>query len=266
MYENLELLLFALTSLVYVVAWVWHLRGWQLGSETQTRVAIRILWVGWLLHLLLMGMRWYQAGHIPLLTAFEFVTFFAMLVIGGFLLFAIKERNQMLGVFLVPVGLFLMFYAALLSRDIQPEFVIFNSLLLKFHVLTTLLGYAAWSTTFAASVSYLYLERKKKASPGLFDRMAYRASFFAFCFLTVGIITGALWGDRVFGQLWFWDPKETWSFITWLIFLAYLHARYTLDWKGRRAAILAIIGFLAVIFTYVGVDFLLPQIHGAQRS
>jgi ABC-type transport system involved in cytochrome c biogenesis permease subunit len=69
----------------------------------------------------------------------------------------------------------------------------------------------------------------------------------------------------VFGQLWFWDPKETWSFITWLIFLAYLHARYTLDWKGRRAAILAIIGFLAVIFTYVGVDFLLPQIHGAQR-
>ena len=76
------------------------------------------------------------------------------------------------------------------------------------------------------------------------------------------IITGALWGDRVFGKLWFWDPKETWSFITWLIFLAYLHARYTLDWKGRRAAILAIIGFMAVLFTYVGVDFLLPQIHG----
>ena len=73
--------------------------------------------------------------------------------------------------------------------------------------------------------------------------MAYRAAFFAFCFLTLGIITGALWADKVFGQLWFWDPKETWSFITWLIFLAYLHARYTLDWKGRRAAILAIIGF-----------------------
>ncbi len=82
MYENLELLLFSLTSVVYVVAWVWHLRGWQLGSETQTRVAIRILWAGWVLHLLLMGMRWYQTGHIPLLTAFEFVTFFAMLVIG----------------------------------------------------------------------------------------------------------------------------------------------------------------------------------------
>ena len=266
MYENLELVLFSVTIALYVIAWGWHLRGWQLNSDTQTGVAIRILWVGWGLHLLLMGMRWYQAGHIPLITAFEFVTFFAMLVIGMFLLFSLKIKNRMLGVFLLPVGLLLMFYAAFMSRDVQPELVIFNSLLLKFHVLTTLLGYAAWSITFAASVSYLYLEKKKTTSPGLFDRMAYRAAFFAFCFLTLGIITGALWGDRVFGQLWFWDPKETWSFITWLIFLAYLHARYTLDWKGRRAAILAIIGFLAVIFTYVGVDFLLPQIHGAQRS
>ena len=263
-YETLELLLFSLTTVLYVVAWGWHLRGWQLGSDKQTGVAVRILWVGWILHLVLMGLRWYQAGHIPLLTAFEFVAFFAVLVIGVFLLFSLREKNRMLGVFLLPVGLFLMFYAALMSREIQPEFVIFNSLLLKFHVLTTLLGYAAWAITFAASVSYLFLERKKQASPGLFDQMAYRAAFFAFCFLTLGIITGALWGDRVFGQLWFWDPKETWSFITWLIFLVYLHARYTLDWKGRRAAILAIIGFLAVVFTYVGVDFLLPQIHGMQ--
>lgn len=265
MYANLELLLFILTTVIYSVAWGWHLRGWQLGSNKQTLVAIRILWFGWVLHLLLMGLRWYQAGHVPLITAFEFVTFFAVLVIGVFLLFALQERNRMLGVFLVPVGLFLMFYAALLSRNFQPEFEIYNSLLLKFHVLTTLLGYAAWSTTFAASVCYLYLERKNRASPGLFDRMAYRAAFFAFCFLTLGIITGSIWGDRVFGQLWFWDAKETWSFITWLIFLAYLHARYTLDWKGRRAAILAIIGFLALIFTYVGVDFLLPQIHGMQK-
>jgi ABC-type transport system involved in cytochrome c biogenesis permease subunit len=264
MYANIELLLFSLTTVLYVVAWVWHLRGWQLESARQTRNAIRVLWVGWFLHLLLMGLRWIQAGHIPLLTAFEFVSFFAMLVIGVFLLFSIREKNRMLGVFLLPVGLLLMFYSGLMSRDIQPELVIFNSLLLKFHVLTTLLGYAAWSITFAASVSYLYLERKNTASPRLFDQMAYRAAFFAFCFLTLGIITGALWGDRVFGKLWFWDPKETWSFITWLIFLAYLHARYTLDWKGRRAAILAIIGFLAVIFTYVGVDFLLPQIHGTQ--
>jgi len=263
MIENMELGLFTLSTAVYLVAWAWHLRGWKLDSASRTRVAIRILWAGWSLHLLMVGLRWYRAEHVPMLSAFEFVTFFALLVVGAFLLFAIKPRNQMLGVFLLPVGLGLMLYAAFMPMAVEPELPIFDSLMLKVHILTTLLGYAAWTVTFAASVSYLYLERKKQATPGLFDRMAYRAAFLALCFLTLGIITGALWSDRVFGQLWFWDPKETWSFITWLIFLAYLHARYTLDWRGRRAAILAIVGFCSLVFTYVGVDFLLPQIYGA---
>jgi cytochrome c-type biogenesis protein CcsB len=263
MLEKLELLLFVLTTAIYLIAWGWHLRGWKLGSAAQTRIAMHILWAGWVLHLMMVGLRWYRAEHVPMLSAFEFVTFFALLVVGVFLLFALKARNQMLGVFLLPVGLGLMLYAAFMSMVVEPELSIFNSLLLKFHIVTTLIGYAAWTITFAASVSYLYLARNKQAAPGLFDQMAYRGAFIAFCFLTLSIVSGALWGDRVFGQLWFWDPKETWSFITWLIFLAYLHARYTLDWRGRRAAILAIVGFAALVFTYVGVDFLLPQIHGA---
>jgi ABC-type transport system involved in cytochrome c biogenesis permease subunit len=262
MLESLELGLFTAATVLYVLAWGVHFLGWKQDSSDKTRFAVRILWLGWLLHILMVGLRWYRAEHVPMLTAFEFVSFFALLVIGVFLLFARRERNQALGVFLVPVGLLLMVYAAFTSKAIEPELIIFDSLLLQFHILTTLLGYAAWSVTFAASVCFLYLERTKQAAPGLFDQMAYRAAFFAFSFLTLGIITGALWGDRVFGQLWFWDPKETWSFITWLIFLAYLHARYTLDWRGRRAAILAIVGFLSLVFTYVGVDFLLPKIHG----
>jgi len=266
MLENLELVIFALATTLYLIAWGWHLSGWKLGSAAQNKIAIRILWVGWVLHLLMVGLRWYLAEHVPMLSAFEFVTFFALLVIGVFLLFALKERNQMLGVFLLPVGLGLMIYAAFMPKLIEPELPIYASLLLKFHILTTLLGYAAWTITFAASVSYLYLEHRKQASPALFDLMAYRAAFYALCFHTLGMITGAMWGDRVFGQLWFWDPKETWTFITWLIFLAYLHARYTLDWRGRRAAILAIIGFVSLVFTYVGVDFLLPQIHGAMSG
>lgn len=266
MLEDLEFGLFTGATAVYFIAWVWHLRGWQQGSAAHTGVAVRILWLGWTLNVAMVGLRWYRAEHVPMLSAFEFVTFFALLVIGGFLLFATRERNRMLGVFLVPVGVLLMVYAAFMPKAIEPELSIFKGWLLQFHILTTLLGYAAWAVTFAASICYLYLERKGGKNPGLFDQMAYRAAFFAFAFLTLGIITGALWGDRVFGQLWFWDPKETWSFITWLIFMAYLHARYTLEWRGRRAAILAIVGFAALVFTYVGVDFLLPQIHGASSG
>jgi cytochrome c-type biogenesis protein CcsB len=262
--KQIELLLFYLATGTYLVAWFWHLQGWRQGSAGKTLNAIRLLWVGFGFHVLLLSVRTYLSGHVPLLTAFEFVNSFAFLVILVFLLFARREKNRMLGVFLLPVGLGLMLYASFMPKVIEPELMIFNSLMLKFHVLTTLIGYAAWAITFAASVSFLYLERKPAGNPRMFDRMAYRAAFIAFCFLTLGVITGALWSDKVFGQLWFWDPKETWSFITWLIFLAYLHARYTLDWRGRRAAILAIVGFIAVLFTYVGVDFLLPQIHGMQ--
>ena len=261
---DFELLLFILATVFYAGAWIVHLLGWRRNDPARTLLATRIAWTGLALHVGLLALRWYLSGHVPFLSAFEFVNFFAFLVMLVFLLFAHREHNRMLGVFLLPVGLVLMLYAALLNRVIEPEIPVFDSLLLKFHVLTTLIGYAAWAITFAASVSFLYLSRKGRENPGLFDRLAYKAAFIAFCFLTLGIITGALWGDRVFGQLWFWDPKETWSFITWLIFMAYLHARYTLDWRGRRAAIMAIVGFAAVVFTYVGVDFLLPQIHGVR--
>jgi len=257
-----ELLLFYAATVMYAAAWMVHLFGWRRDSLSLNSRAIGIAWLGLAAHAGLLGLRWVLAGHVPLITAFEFVNSFAFLVMLVFLLFARREHNRMLGVFLLPVGLMLMIYAGFMDKAIQPELIIFNSLLLKFHVLTTIIGYAAWAITFAASVSFLYLERKGSERPALFDQLAYKAAFIAFCFLTLGIITGALWGDRVFGQLWFWDPKETWSFITWLIFLAYLHARYTLNWRGRRAAIMAIVGFGAVLFTYVGVDFLLPQIHG----
>ena len=262
--ENLELALFWLSSASYLLAWLYYLAGWRQSSAARLRIGTLVLLAGFLLNTALVGLRWYRADHVPFLSAFEFVTFFAFLVALAFLLYARRESNRALGVFLVPVLILLMAYAAFLNRVIEPEIQIFNSGLLKWHVLTTLFGYAAWSITFAASICFLYLERKPGAKPNMFDRMAYRSAFFAFCFLTLGIVTGSLWSDRVFGQLWFWDPKETWSFITWLIFMAYLHARYTLEWRGRRAAILAIVGFAAVIFTYVGVDFLLPQIHGMQ--
>ena len=184
MLETLELGLFWGATALYGLAWGWHLAGWRSASEAHTGAAVRILWVGWALNVAMVGLRWYRAEHVPMLSAFEFVTFFAMLVVGCFLLFALKERNRALGVFLVPVGLLLMLYAAFMPKAIEPELTIFKGYLLQFHIVTTLLGYAAWAVTFAASICYLYLERKEDKNPGLFDRMAYRAAFFAFAFLT----------------------------------------------------------------------------------
>ena len=181
-YEKLELLLFSLVTAVYLVAWLSYLVGWRSDSSRKIRLANKVLWAGFAGHTLLLGLRYYQAEHIPVLTAFEFVNAFSFLVVLVFLLFAFKERNRALGVFLLPVALSLMFYAALMSRVIEPEFPIFSGLLLKIHVLVTLLGYAAWSITFAASICFLYLKEKTGNRPVCLTKWPTEPHFLRFVF------------------------------------------------------------------------------------
>ena len=98
-------------------------------------------------------------------------------------------------------------------------------------------------------------------SSDMLDEVGYKTIAIGFPLLTVGIITGAVWANSAWGTYWGWDPKETWSLITWLVYAAYLHARYTRGWRGKRAAVLSMVGFIAVIFTYLGVNLLLSGLH-----
>ena len=93
------------------------------------------------------------------------------------------------------------------------------------------------------------------------DTHTYWLIAFGFVLLAVGIITGAVWANVAWGSYWSWDPKETWSLITWLIYAVYLHARLIVGWRGRKAAWFAVFGFLAVLFCYAGVNVLLPGLH-----
>ena len=90
------------------------------------------------------------------------------------------------------------------------------------------------------------------------DELNYRCLTIGFPLLTVGIITGAVWAQQAWGTYWSWDPKETWSLITWLLYAGLLHGRLTVGWRGRRAAIWALIGFGSVLFTFLGVNYVLP--------
>jgi len=112
-------------------------------------------------------------------------------------------------------------------------------------------------------VGTLYHERLAALFPGLrlLDELSYKMIMVGFPMLTLGIVTGAAWANYAWGTYWSWDPKETWSLITWLIYAAFLHARFTAGWRGKRTAILSVIGFAAVLFTYIGVNFLLSGLH-----
>ena len=95
----------------------------------------------------------------------------------------------------------------------------------------------------------------------LLDDVTYRMIAIGWPLLTGGIITGAVWANSAWGTYWSWDPKETWSLITWFVYAIYLHARYVRGWKGTQMAVISAVGFLAVIFTYLGVNLVLSGLH-----
>ncbi len=92
------------------------------------------------------------------------------------------------------------------------------------------------------------------------EELNYQGAVFGFVFLTLGIMTGSVWAYSAWGSYWSWDPKETWSLITWLIYALMIHARYVRGWRGKRLAVIALVGFAAVLFTYLGVNYL-PGLH-----
>jgi cytochrome c-type biogenesis protein CcsB len=104
-------------------------------------------------------------------------------------------------------------------------------------------------------------------TPAMLDDIAYKSIAIGFPLFTIGgLIMGAIWANSAWGKYWSWDPKETWSLITWFVYALYLHARFVAGWRGKRVAILAVIGFIAVIFTYLGVNLVLSGLHSYGSS
>jgi cytochrome c-type biogenesis protein CcsB len=135
------------------------------------------------------------------------------------------------------------------------------------HSTLAFISYAMFAVAFGAAIMYLiqqhFLKRKrlgplyqKLPSLDVLDEINYRCLTFGFPLLTIAIITGAIWAETAWGTYWSWDPKETWSLITWFIYAALLHGRLTTGWRGRRAAVLSIIGFFVLLFTVLGVNLL----------
>ena len=202
----------------------------------------------------------------PLSNFYESLVFFAwgLPALGG-ILFP-RHLQGYLGAVVAVLACLLLAYASFGGVDsrIKPLMPALKSNWLLIHVVTAFLGYAGFALAFGAAILYLLQDRRPRASlPPLaqLDRLIYRATVLGFLLLTLGILTGAVWAETAWGRYWSWDPKETWSLITWLIYVTLLHARLLKGWQGRRIAWLAVLGFMAVLFTYFGVSFLLTGLH-----
>lgn len=230
------------------------------------------------------GLRWLESyqmgiGHAPLTNMYESVVFFAWTIVALYLFIEWKFKTRMIGAFAVPFAFLAMAYASFsgeISKTISPLVPALQSNWLIAHVVTCFIGYAAFAVAAGLGAMYLLKSRTPSAEHGtimqampplkVLDDITHKTMVFGFIWLSAGIITGAVWANSAWGTYWSWDPKETWSLITWFIYAITLHARYTRGWDGRRIAWLAVVGFFSVIFTYYGVNFLLSGLHSYGSS
>ena len=221
--------------------------------------------------------RWVESyrlgiGHAPLSNMYESLVFFSFTIVIIYLVIERKYETTVIGAFATPLAFLAMAYASLspnINDRIQPLIPALKSNWLIAHVITCFLGYAAFAIAFGISLMYLLKQKDAEGKSNflshfpksrVLDELTHQMVMFGFLFLSIGIITGAVWANSAWGSYWSWDPKETWSLITWFVYATLLHARMMRGWYGRRIAYLSIIGFMAVIFTYFGVN-LLPGLH-----
>jgi cytochrome c-type biogenesis protein CcsB len=275
-------LLLSITTFAYLFCSLFYLGGTTFRSQRFLVIGTAIGWASLLVQTVGILMRWWESyqlgyGHAPLSNLYESLVFGAWAIMLVYLVLELRAKQRALGVFPALFAFLAMAYASFapsIDEKIQPLVPALKSNWLIAHVVTCFVGYAAFAV--ACGISLIYLlkqpgsEKSNQPAKGFFplfpdlrhlDELNYQMIMFGFLWLSVGIITGAVWANSAWGTYWSWDPKETWSLITWIIYAALLHARSMRGWRGRRVAWLSLFGFACVLFTYFGVNFLLSGLH-----
>ena len=220
------------------------------------RYASMLGWLAVCALLASMAFRTVATGHGPFANMYEFSMAFAFGILAAYMWFERTYHQRILALVALPVALAMMLYASTIPATIEPLVpALQNNLLLTVHVAVAIVAYGSFSIAFASSALYLIQPEGGRwglPKPQVLDEIGYRAVVVGFPFLTLTIILGAVWAETAWGSYWSWDPKETASLVTWLIYGAYLHARVMRGWRGSRAAWLLVLGFGATLFTSFG--------------
>ena len=268
-------------TLTYVLLWlamVAYLVHLVYGGRWVGRVATSTTAIGW--GLLTRGLvkRGLAAGHWPLTNRYEFALCFVWAIVTVYLLLEASWHERRAGAFVLAMALLVATYAVTRPADeraVAPLLPALRSVWLQVHVLTAMVGYGAFGV--AAGLGLMRLvrrsspgggEQEERLPPGVeIERTMERAVALGFPWLTLSILTGAIWAQKAWGRYWGWDPKEIWALVTWLWYLLIMHVRPLRRWRGRRLAGLVMAGFGVVLFTFVGVPWLvrtvrLESLHG----
>ena len=265
-------------TFIYFGSAIFYIFKMVTGKEFWGPLASIIAFIGLITQTVGLILRWFESykmgiGHAPLSNLYESLIFFSWTIVLLYLIIEWRIKNKNLGAFVIPFAFFSITFASFspnVNARIQPLIPALQSNWLISHVITCFFGYAALTIACGLGIMYLLKGLEREEKPRLFfrllpgreilDELIYHSVVIGFIFLTLGIITGSVWAYSAWGSYWSWDPKETWSLITWLIYAAMLHSRFVRGWKGKRMAIMSLIGFASVLFTYFGVNYL-PGLH-----
>ncbi|MFO7687531.1 MAG: c-type cytochrome biogenesis protein CcsB [Desulfobacterales bacterium] len=264
--------LIIVTILFYMLSAAGYFAFLFLQKNYLHRAGYLLVLAGFICHTLAIVYNGITSGYFPVRNLHETLAIAGWTVAGFFLVFQSKFNLKVLGIYAAPLVALIMIAVAQVPNTPTEEQSIFNNFWLISHVVTIFIGNAAFALACGIGILYLLQERAiKTKNPGFFfrrlpsldmlDGTAYTCIIVGFTLLTFGLISGFIYAKSIWGRFWSWDPKEVWSGITWIFYAAMLHVRLSIGWRGRRAAIMAIIGFAILLFTFLGVNFWLKGHH-----
>ncbi|OVE75279.1 c-type cytochrome biogenesis protein CcsB [bacterium F11] len=277
----MEFVFFNLAFAAYTIGMILYVVYTLVRKEVLPQTAKGVLLTAVVLHAISLAIRTYYAHqlpqhqwYVPWSNWFESFSFFTFVITIVFLAIQAYKPLPILGVFISPLAWGSMIGAVIspFGRDIPQLQPALQSYWMAIHVPVMFVSYSLFANAFGIGLAYLLQERFLKAKkpvmaifrlPALdeLDNLIYKIIAFAFPVLTLGVLLGAAWAYEAWGRYWGWDPKETWAFITWVVYAIYLHLRLVSGWRGKKSAYLSLAGFGVVLFTYIGVNFI-SDLHG----
>lgn len=268
-----EIILFWIAVGLYGISTFSYIFGFIARQEKLFTVGLFSTLAGFVPHVTVIGLRWSATGITPFISISESLTLGVFMTLLLFLIFQFSpKRVQPLGVLVLPVSFVLMGWAGTLMKEVASTLApALQSGWIWVHIVGASVGFA--SVLIAAAMGVLYLLKENK-SGGFYDKMpdlayldmfSYRYIAAGFIMFGLMMISGCYWSNQVKGNYWNWDPVETWSMVTWLIYGIYLHLRVTFGWRGRRLAWYSLIALFAMIVSYWGIPFGVETFHTGFR-
>ncbi|MFH1144877.1 MAG: c-type cytochrome biogenesis protein CcsB [Candidatus Eisenbacteria bacterium] len=259
--QTADIAFFTASFVVYVLAFVLFLVRSATRRTIWGRLAVMVLAAGFVSQTVALILRWNLAGHPPLASMFEYASVMSWMAAGSLAVLLARTRRFEIGAYVSPLIIAMMAIASIVPKEIYQQLVpALQSYWLHIHVSMAAVAEGAFALSCGLSIAYLIKSGRAQTPPEELERLDslnHRVISIGYPLFTLGaLFAGAIWAYSAWGSFWSWDPKEVGSWIIWLFYTGYLHARYRRGWRGRRAAILAIIGFVMVLLSFAGNLFL----------